>query len=1177
MLIFFFFIFSISFGQSTANYFYEFNYATLPRTNNIVLQCSATNEQPIWLMMTSEEHLSLFVPPIYDLDLNEHEWSLINKSTIHSDYIPKFTVNKYLMFLNKSIDLMRTAQTFDKTRKHFVTKLKLYSYQYQLQTAQYVCVGEDRLIEILNETKEKFIDTNHVGNLENVVMRITADNDVIQPKIYSVYDENNLHKNHSFFYDLSNGNDCPYDHDDDEMYEINVFRASVFPSNRLNDIPASISKHLFNSSIYLFFDDSNKYFFKYKEPARDTVSSMFRICFYPLSPTYWSQLSIEPIQFISETFQLPPINNVFADRLKLNYRHKLEKSFKANTGFSTINWNYTIPYFFDPRIGFQILRMSYMNDEERFRFKCTAYNHAREKRSFRYIIDAYTIPADKPNLPIPQISIRSGLLREMSDVEIECRINITTTKTGKTSLSIQLPKNEIEQVKENNVCEGTSCYEEFFERPIKHNNYISFNKILQIRNITKQLSDGNYTCIYNVSDDYYYYGKGISQSTLQVDLFPLQSPNFQRSELLKRITINQSDHRNTKTNDNEISQEEDMIKIIVKKKQQLSLDCHIKDGWPFPQIKWLKDGKEIIRSEENCVTKYLANADELSQINDNETIKNIYNELSVQCRQILLVEATNSDVNGKYTCIADNNIAPRAIRKYDVEVHIGNRKLTIIISLSIGLLMLLTIISITFRYKMKLKMKNNEIRRLKNLLESQGEIDENILINEQTKNLTYNTEYEIDDNMLQYGDKIGQGQFGDVYSGWLLTKQKTVTSTSTLDSGFSDSEMVFLQSTSSSSSSSLNSSTEKFVEWCKRQFDKIFFRKLRTANELTTNSLYTKNDKNMLKRIKVAIKRLKMNDNNMEVMVAELKILSFVKTHRNIVKFYGARVNEQWPLNARCIVLELCKFGSLKDFLQENFNEYKLQILTEDFDETDPPEILIILLHFMHQIIKGMMHLVNSRIVHCDLAARNVLVAEDGALKICDFGLSKSQKQAKENNEQKLLPIKWMAPEAISSSIFTEQTDIWSFGILLFELFSLGYDPYSSWRSMEFIGIENSKKDIPFGELINGIMRGNIRPSKTSLTPKSIYELMCCCWKLNEKERPSFSQLNEHMNVIMNCFDEEEINFLFQKYFPTTCPMPTKYSSNDYLSKIDYTKFNSHHSILSNDTDNYIDSFSTSL
>ncbi|XP_078368380.1 uncharacterized protein LOC144652235 [Oculina patagonica] len=165
----------------------------------------------------------------------------------------------------------------------------------------------------------------------------------------------------------------------------------------------------------------------------------------------------------------------------------------------------------------------------------------------------------------------------------------------------------------------------------------------------------------------------------------------------------------------------------------------------------------------------------------------------------------------------------------------------------------------------------------------------------------------------------------------------------------------------------------------------------------------------------------------------------------------------------------------------------------EDFSAKD-------LLSFAWQIARGMNFLSSNGFVHRDLAARNILLGEDKVVKISDFGL---MRQTHENVYQlkkgKKIPVKWMAPEALYNSEYTTRSDVWSFGILLWELSTMGGNPYP--------GINNK-------ELYN-LLKTGYRMERPETCSDKLYQLMLNCWREEPSDRPTFESATRSLEEML--------------------------------------------------------------
>ncbi|KAK3563813.1 hypothetical protein QTP86_002759 [Hemibagrus guttatus] len=300
----------------------------------------------------------------------------------------------------------------------------------------------------------------------------------------------------------------------------------------------------------------------------------------------------------------------------------------------------------------------------------------------------------------------------------------------------------------------------------------------------------------------------------------------------------------------------------------------------------------------------------------------------------------------------------------------------------------------------------------------------------------------------------------------------------------------------------------------------------------------------------VAVKMLKGGATNSEcrALMSELKILIHIGHHLNVVNLLGACTKQGGPL---MIIVEYCKYGNLSNYLRGkrgDFVVYKSQDgkamlpssgcelsellkrrlesvastgssassgFIEDKSYCDSEEeeeesedlykrVLTLedLICYSFQVAKGMEFLASRKCIHRDLAARNILLSENNVVKICDFGLARDVYKDPDyvRKGDARLPLKWMAPEAIFDKIYTTQSDVWSFGVLMWEIFSLGASPYPG---------------VQIDEEFCCRLKEGTRMRTPEYASSEIYQTMLDCWHGEPQQRPTFTALVERLGDLL--------------------------------------------------------------
>ncbi|TKS70095.1 Tyrosine-protein kinase [Collichthys lucidus] len=233
----------------------------------------------------------------------------------------------------------------------------------------------------------------------------------------------------------------------------------------------------------------------------------------------------------------------------------------------------------------------------------------------------------------------------------------------------------------------------------------------------------------------------------------------------------------------------------------------------------------------------------------------------------------------------------------------------------------------------------------------------------------------------------------------------------------------------------------------------------------------------------VAVKSCKENlaPEHKSKFLMEARILKQYN-HPNIVKLIGVCTQKQ-PIY---IIMELIQGGDFLSFLRHEGPSLKPKLLVK----------------MTENVASGMEYLESKKCIHRDLAARNCLVAEGNLVKISDFGMSRQQDDGVYSTEGGLrqIPVKWTAPEALNYGRYTTESDVWSFGVLLWETFSLGMTPYTSMTNQQ---------------TRDEVERGYRMPAPHSC-PVEVSRIMNSCWQYEPRNRPSFRKLRTELSVVYN-------------------------------------------------------------
>ena len=251
--------------------------------------------------------------------------------------------------------------------------------------------------------------------------------------------------------------------------------------------------------------------------------------------------------------------------------------------------------------------------------------------------------------------------------------------------------------------------------------------------------------------------------------------------------------------------------------------------------------------------------------------------------------------------------------------------------------------------------------------------------------------------------------------------------------------------------------------------------------------------------------------------------------HPNVMKLIGVCFESN---GSPLVVLPFMKNGDLLSYIRSPENSPTVkQLIRFAIDVAKGEEKVNKLQLNINFYSIGMEYLSDQHFIHRDLAARNCMLDNDLIAKVSDFGLSKhiiTKDYYKTENSMQLMPIKWMAIESLEKGIYNTKTDVWSYGVLVWELMTRGIIPYPNLQYFEV--------------LIH--IRNGYRLPKPNYCPELVFVILQECWAPNPKNRPSFAEISKRLNQIIDTLEQEAYSEQVEIENVTYYNYPVTYSTS---------------------------------
>ncbi|XP_031828557.1 PDGF- and VEGF-receptor related isoform X2 [Nomia melanderi] len=576
-----------------------------------------------------------------------------------------------------------------------------------------------------------------------------------------------------------------------------------------------------------------------------------------------------------------------------------------------------------------------------------------------------------------------------------------------------------------------------------------------------------------------------------------------------------------------LQEKEMVIDFLSQGHKSVRLKC-VADGMPKPNVTWYKDGAKLVTGEQfKCL----------------------------QNNQVLVIEYLMESDSGKYSCRVENRVgkleASQLITVKGKEQSIGLIVSIVIVVISALIMMIYFIIKIRREKTMRKQLID---AGLMHFVEGAVEcLNPELTVDDQADLLPYDKKWEFPSERLKLGKQLGSGAFGVVVKAEAegICEDEAVT-TVAVKMVRRTTDATYVRALASELKIMIHLGKHlnvvNLLGACTKNISKrellVIVEYCRFGN---LHNYLLRHRSDFINQIDPATGKFDPNI-GADLLTRTVSVCSNNSNNRNSatdsVQYQGTTADSQGvSVSPDGLVLsnDSTQPGWRSNY-HGDYKDYNLKpICTQD------------LLSWAFQVARGMEYLCQRKVLHGDLAARNILLAENNIVKICDFGLAKSI--YKDDNYKKKgdgpLPIKWLAIESIRDRIFSTQSDIWSFGIVLWEFFTLAETPYPGMEA-----------EIQYQKLIEGY-----RMEQPEYATPEVYDIMLQCWKAKPTLRPSFTELVESIGDLL----EESVRAHYISLNAPYLDMNTMLlgnGKNDYLTMLSAPD----HAMLSSPTHEYVNS-----